>query len=210
MTVTKTFLTLTLAFLALVIQPSPARAKDARDDLRAFLTRTQTVKTSFFQTTFDKNGKVTQTSEGILLIARPDRFRWETTKPFPQLIVGGASHVWFFDPDLNQVIVRSREEALGGTPAALLSGNVDVARAFTLSALPDQDGIAWVNAVPKESGANFSSVKIGFQNGRLALLEVTDAFLQKIVTKFMDVEENTALPDRQFTFTPPKDADVIR
>ena len=186
----------------------PAFAADALDDLRAFVRDTKTVRAEFTQATVGK--AQTQTIQGTLLLSRPGKFRWSTEKPYPQIIVGDGHRVWFFDPDLDQVIVRTHAQALGGTPAALLAGDKDVERAFELTALPDdQEGLRWLQAKPRDQEAGFSDIRLGFSQGKLAALELSDAFGQKILTHFRYVEYNPELNPDLFAFTPPAGSDII-
>ena len=74
------------------------------------------------QTVTDKNGRLVQQASGEFAIARPGKFRWSVDKPYQQLLVGDGERVWIYDPDLNQVVKRRNDQALGSTPAALLAG----------------------------------------------------------------------------------------
>ena len=177
--------------------------------LRDFIRETQTARAQFTQDVVDKSGRVTQSANGEFLLARPGRFRWTVEKPYKQLLVGDGSRVWVFDEDLNQVIVRKMSDALGGTPAALLSGNQDVERAFTWKDMPAADGLEWLSATPMAKESTFSEIRIGFDAKGLARLELLDAFGQKSIVKFTNLERNPKLPPDRFTFTPPKGADVL-
>jgi outer membrane lipoprotein carrier protein len=177
--------------------------------LRDFIRETQTARAQFTQMVVDKSGRVTQSANGEFLLARPGRFRWTVEKPYKQLLVGDGERVWIFDEDLNQVIVRKMGDALGGTPAALLSGNQDVERAFTWKDLPASGGLEWLSATPNAKESTFSEIRIGFDSKGLAALELVDAFGQKSVVKFTNLERNPKLPPDRFTFTPPKGADVV-
>jgi outer membrane lipoprotein carrier protein len=188
---------------------APAFAANALDDLRAFVRNTKTVRAEFTQTTFNKKEQPGSSVQGALLLSRPGKFRWSTEKPYSQLIVSNGARVWFFDPDLNQVIVRTHAQALGGTPAALLAGDEDIERAFELTVLPDDQGLQWLRAKPHDKEAGFTDIKLGFAQGKLAALELHDAFGQKILTRFRYVEYNPELNPNLFTFTPPAGADII-
>lgn len=179
------------------------------DRLRAFVRETQTARAQFTQTVVDKNGRAMQNANGTFELSRPGRFRWQVEKPYKQLLVGDGQRVWIFDEDLNQVIVRKVGDALGGTPAALLSGNQDVERAFAWKDLPESGGIDWLGATPLANDAAFSEIKIGFDAKGLAALEVVDAFGQKSMVRFTNVERNPKFAPETFRFTPPKGADVI-
>ena len=179
------------------------------DRLRAFVRETQTARAQFTQTVVDKGGRVTQSANGEFLLARPGKFRWSVAQPYKQLLVGDGQRVWVFDEDLNQVIVRNVGEALGATPAALLSGNQEVERAFTWNDLPAANGLDWLSATPIAQDATFAQIKLGFDAKGLAALELVDAFGQRSVVRFANFERNPKLAAELFQFTPPKGADVL-
>ncbi len=201
----------TLASLAaLVCVGVVAQAEAATlDRLRAFVRETQTARTQFTQTVVDKNGRAMKSANGTFELSRPGKFRWNVEKPYKQLLVGDGQRVWVYDEDLNQVIVRKVGDALGGTPAALLSGSQEVESAFTWKDLPAADGLEWLGATPIAKDAAFSEIRIGFDAKGLAALDVVDAFGQKSVVRFTNVERNPKLAPDLFRFSPPKGADVI-
>jgi outer membrane lipoprotein carrier protein len=179
------------------------------DRLRAFVRETQTARAQFTQSVIDKNGRAIKSANGTFELSRPGKFRWVVDTPYKQLLVGDGQRVWIFDEDLNQVIVRKVSDALGGTPAALLSGNQDVERAFAWSDLPAKDGLEWLGATPKATDAPFTEIRIGFDAKGLAALEIVDAFGQKSLVRFSNVERNPKFAADLFHFAPPKGADVI-
>ncbi len=197
-----------LATLVLLGSVSIANAATL-DRLRAFVRETQTARAQFTQTVVDKNGRAMKSSNGTFELSRPGKFRWNVEQPYKQLLVGDGQRVWVYDEDLNQVIVRKVGDALGGTPAALLSGNQDVERAFAWKDLPAADGLDWLGATPLGQDAAFSEIRIGFDAKGLAALEVVDAFGQKSVVRFTNVERNPKFAPDLFRFSPPKGADVI-
>jgi outer membrane lipoprotein carrier protein len=123
--------------------------------------------------------------------------------------VGDGARVTFFDSDLNQVTIRKLEQAFSSTPAALLSGRNDIAASFTLVALPDADGMSWLEALPRNKDAGIEKVRMGFAKGELAAMELTDAFGNRTRLVFSRFEKNPKLDAAEFTFVPPKGADVI-
>jgi outer membrane lipoprotein carrier protein len=179
------------------------------DRLRAFVSETQTARAQFTQTVVDKNGRAMKSANGTFELSRPGKFRWTVEKPYKQLLVGDGQRVWVYDEDLNQVIVRKVGDALGGTPAALLSGNQEVERAFAWNDLPAADGLDWLGATPLAKDAAFTEIRIGFDGKGLAALEIVDAFGQKSMVRFTNVERNPKFPPDLFRFAPPKGADVI-
>lgn len=197
----------TLLSLSLAGAASMARA-DAVDSLRDFVHDAKTGRASFTQTVTSPDGARKKTSSGSFEFARPNRFRFVYTKPFDQTIVADGEKVWIYDADLNQASSRRIGQALGATPAALLAGG-SLDKDFSLSPLPARDGLEWVKAMPKTKDSGFQSLQIGFKGKTLAALDIVDSFGQHSLLQFGDVTTNVAVAPTDFTFTPPKGADVV-
>jgi len=179
------------------------------DELHAFLEGTKTAQGSFRQVVVNRDGRTTQTTSGTFAFARPGKFRWTYDKPFDQLIVGDGDKVWVYDHDLNQVIVRKLDAALGATPAALLAGDNALEKNFTLVAGGEGDGLEYVDATPKAADSQFKRIRLGFADDLPRKMQLTDAFGQTTDLTFSDVRRNPKLPADTFQFTPPKGADVV-
>jgi chaperone LolA len=179
------------------------------ENLRAFLQQTTSAKARFAQIIVDKNLKELQRVTGTMQFQRPGKFRWEYHKPYEQTIVGDGAKLWIYDKDLNQVTVRKLDRALGNSPAALLAGNNEIDRVYTLTNLGNQEGLDWLEAVPKAQDNAFERVRLGFGKAGLEAMELRDAFGQVTIIKFAALETNPVLSPETFRFTPPKGADVI-
>ena len=180
------------------------------ETLKAFLTQTTTAKGRFAQMVLDKNLKMLQQSTGTLQFSRPGKFRWEYDKPYEQTIVGDGVKLWVYDKDLNQVTERKLDRALGASPAALLAGSNEIDKSYTLTNIGSQEGLDWLEAIPKTRDTTFERIRLGFGKTGLDAMELRDQFGQVTVIKFADMERNGKLAPDAFTFTPPKGADVIR
>jgi outer membrane lipoprotein carrier protein len=177
--------------------------------LRAFVRETQTMHASFTQAVYDGNGRQVAQASGEFSIARPGRFRWMVEKPYKQLLVGDGDRVWIYDQDLNQVISRKSDRALGNTPAALLSGREEVEAAFEWRDLPAADDLEWLGATPKDKESAFKEVRLGFDASGLVALDVFDNFGQRTMIRLSKLERNPKLSPDLFRFTPPPGADVV-
>ena len=197
-----------LFFLVLFIAV-PAQASSL-EQFRSFVSGTQSARAAFEQKVYDKGGKLTQEAKGSFVFQRPGRFRWVYDKPADQVIVGDGERVWIYDRELNQVTVRKLSAALGSTPAALLSGSADVAKAFEMSDAGSRDGLEWLQAVPRDREAGFDRMRIGFgAGGELQAMELVDHFGQTTVLRFSKVVRNPKVDAKEFRFDPPKGADVL-
>jgi outer membrane lipoprotein carrier protein len=181
----------------------------AIDQLHDFLKSTRTLKADFSQMIIGKNGRKPQQSSGTVAISRPGKLRWEILKPYPQLVVGDGEKVWIHDPDLQQVTVRKAGQAIGGSPAALLSGSNELEKNFTLKEAGETEGMAWVEAIPKAGDSGFEKVRLGFAGNDLKAMDLQDSFGQTTLIRFAKIERNPALPASTFKFIPPAGVDVV-
>jgi outer membrane lipoprotein carrier protein len=179
------------------------------DRLHEFVEGAKTMRAQFSQSVVDRSGKVTNESGGIMQFSRPGKFRWEYVKPYPQLIVGDGQKLWIWDNDLNQVTVKRLTDSLGSSPAALLAGSNEIERSFTLVDGGSSEGVDWLQAKPRDKDSTFDSIRMGFGEAGLQMMELVDNFGQKTIIRFAKVEKNPKLGADQFKFTPPKGADVV-
>jgi outer membrane lipoprotein carrier protein len=193
--------------LALLALATTARA-DAADTLRDFVRDVKSGQAAFTQTVTSADGARKKVSSGDFEFARPNRFRFNYTKPFQQLIVADGKKVWIFDTDLNQASSRRIAQALGSTPAALLAG-ASLEPDFALSAEPAREGLEWVLATPRSKDGAFQSLRVGFRGRDLAAVEVTDTFGQRSRLDFARFNANAPVAAERFRFVPPAGADVV-
>jgi outer membrane lipoprotein carrier protein len=197
-----------LFVVASVLFSVAARA-GAIDDLRAFSTQTKTASGTFVQKV-QSHTKASPPTSGDFVFARPGKFRWTYSKPYEQVLVADGEKLSIYDKDLNQVTVRKLGDALGSTPAAILFGASDLDKTFALKDTGTRDGVAWLEAIPKERDSQFQKIAIGFRGGELAAMELHDALGQTTMLEFANVKRNPAVDGSTFAFTPPKGADVVQ
>lgn len=181
--------------------------------LEQWLQQTRSGSAQFTQTVRNLKGPTQAPASGQFAFERPNRFRWDYTKPYVQVIVSDGKQLWTYDHDLDQVTITPVTQAFRGTPAAIFAG-ADLTRLFTLQALPDADGLQWVQATPKAKDSNFDWIRIGLRNTaqgpEVVELQLRDAFGQVSTMRFSDIVRNPSLAADSFRFTPPKSASVIR
>ncbi|MEI2767639.1 MAG: outer membrane lipoprotein chaperone LolA [Nitrosomonas sp.] len=198
----------TLLLISLISMSAQAAAIG---NLKKFIAETSTVSANFSQTLYDKSRRTIQDSKGSMQFERPEKFRWSYAKPYEQIIVGNGKEVWFYDHDLNQATVRPFNLAIGSSPAALLAGNSDLEENFVLTELGLQEGMEWLEAVPKNKETMFEFIQMAFSpQGTLKLMALRDSLGQTTLLTFSELEKNPQLSESLFNFTPPASADVIR
>lgn len=202
---------LALAFGAFSIQAAPdsPEAQVGRQRVEKFLHGLQGLQAQFEQVLTDRSGQVIERSHGVLAIRRPDRFRWDYRQPYEQVIVADGERVWLYDSDLAQVTVRKLDETLSATPAMLLSGEGALEENFSVVDSARDGGLEWVRLEPRRDDTDFKWVRLGFDSGALAYMELADKLGQTTRLEFSNLERNPPLDPARFTFTPPPGVDVI-
>jgi outer membrane lipoprotein carrier protein len=183
----------------------------ARDDLKAFTTGLRGLDGQFAQQVFDARGKLKETSSGRVALSAPRLFRWEYTRPHPQLIVADGRKVWVYEPDLEQATVREQGAEEQNSPLTALINPALLERQYDISeeAAP-RDGKEWLSLTPKrETEASFQFATLGFAQGGLSRMEVVDAVGQRTVIDFSGWKKNPGFAAGTFRFEPGKDVDVI-
>lgn len=196
--------------LGALLVPAGAWAATAAEQLRSFVSGTQSASGNFTQSTKSSAGVATPAQSGTFSFQRPGKFKWQIAKPYEQLIVSDGKQLFQYDPDLAQVTVRPVSEAVGSSPAQILFGSGSLDQSFNVAALPAKDGAEWLRATPKSPDAGFSRVDIGFKDGLPLRLELLDAFGQTTQVSFADMVRNPQVSADSFNFTAPKGVDVVR
>lgn len=201
-------------FFALVVfalMPLVGQADDAQDLLRAFVRDVQSAQGQFSQVRVDDQGHAAGTPQkGTFSFQRPGKFKWAVDQPYEQLTLSDGKQLYQVDPDLAQVIVRSVDESVGASPAAILFGSGDLGDAFVLSGQPQADGLVWLRAKPRDPDAGFSHVDIGFNDAAPRRLLLRDSFGQTTRIDLEDMVTNPELPAQEFSFQAPDGFDVIQ
>jgi outer membrane lipoprotein carrier protein len=182
----------------------------ARADLDAFSRGLQGLDGRFTQKVFDERGKLKETSSGRVALSRPDRFRWEYTRPYPQLVIADGAKVWVHDPDLEQVTVRRQGAEENNSPLAALLDPGQREKRFVIAEAGSADGLQWLLLTPRnEDDASFKTARLGFKAGSLQRMQVTDALGQRTDIAFSGWKRNPRFAAATFRFTPPPGTDVI-
>lgn len=184
-------------------------AEDPKLALKRFVDGVQTLSAEFAQVQTDEDGKLTGSSSGKMTLSRPGRFRWTYEKPYEQLMVCDGRKIWLYDPDLAQVTVRSADQALTGTPAALLSQKALLSDAFTLQDGGSENGASVVKLLPKSADSDFKSIELWLAAGVPQRMRFHDQLGGSTDIRFSGIKTNPRLDDGQFRFVPPKGVEVV-
>ena len=169
----------------------------------------ETIQADFVQTVVDSGGETVQDSQGHVWMQRPGRFRWDYRTPYHQLIVADGKRLWTYDEDLEQATVKDLDAALSSTPAMLLSGYRPLAEVMEWEPDSDNDRYTWFRLHPKERDSAVEKVRIAFDGGELAIIEVVDGFGNHTRIRFSNMRRNQKLDDGLFQLKLPEGTDII-
>lgn len=202
----------TLVVACALLMPAAGHA-GALDQFKSFVSSTQSARGEFTQQlvkTDSGSAKISNKSTGTFIFARPGKFIWIYKKPYEQLLQADGEKLYIYDKDLNQVTIKKLGDALGSSPAAILFGNNDLEKNFTLKEAGTKGGLEWLEATPKAKDTTFEHIGIGLRNGVPEAMELRDTFGQVSLLSFTKFEKNPPLPAGQFKFKVPKGADVFQ
>lgn len=183
----------------------------ARDQLAGFTKGLKTLDGQFSQQVSDPKGKVKERSSGRVALSAPRQFRWEYSKPYPQVVIADGRTVWIYEPDLQQVTKRAQGAEEQNSPLAALIDPSRLDAQFVVKEAGTSDGLEWLALTPRgeASATGVRSAKLGFNAGGLARMQVVDQLGQRTDITFSQWRRNPTLPATTFRFTPPKGVDVI-
>lgn len=182
---------------------------DGVASLKDFYQNTNSMRAKFHQKVKDNTGALVQEVEGSMQLQRPNKFRWDYNKPYEQEIISDGKDVFLYDTDLEQVTIRALSQALGSSPAALLAGGAEVEKSFELKSVQRNDGLDWVEALPKSDDSGFERILLAFKGKNLSKMEMYDSFKNTTLIDFASVERNPTLALSSFLFTTPEGVDVV-
>lgn len=196
-----------LGFLAL--PGAHAQTDNGLRRLETFTAQLDSLRAQFVQSLFDAQGKAVQESHGTVLLQRPGRFRWEYRLPYEQLIVADGEKLWVYDTELQQVTVKTLDNALGNAPIMLLSERRPLQEDFVIHNLQPRDGLQWVELEPRVKDTDFTRITLGMDELGMKVMELRDSFGQATEVRFVNREINVTPAAGSFEFVPPAGVDII-
>jgi outer membrane lipoprotein carrier protein len=203
-----------------VFAATAASEQQATSSLVKQLSHIQSLTADFTQTTKVANPTaqpkkglsaqhMNQSFQGVMKVARPGMFYWETTSPVKQTIVSSGKTAWIYDPDLQQAVRQNIDDQVSNTPALLLSGNAaEIMKAYRVTQ-PNKTK-TYYKLLPKKQDGAFQSLTISFgANKAPSLMILADSLGQMTYINFSNVKVNPKISATTFNFTPPAGTDII-
>ena len=199
-----------ICFILLIVQYTGAEQHpDAIATLSDYLAQLESYQAGFIQNVYGEGGRQLDSSSGIVFLQRPGKFYWQYRSPYSQYLISNGTTLWVYDEDLEQVTVNNLQDNVQHTPAAILSGDVNIAEEYDVSWLDNSSGGEWVELVSRNAETEFNSMEFGFYDGELVGMVLNDNLGNRTHLEFHDVQRNLEVDEALFDFEPPDDVDVI-
>jgi outer membrane lipoprotein carrier protein len=208
-----------VVLLCLLLLPAPASGQSLDavvDGVEATYGRITDLRAEFTQTAHNRSLGQDIKAEGVVLLKKGGKMRWDYKSPAPQQIVSDGVSLWVYTPELNQVNKGNAPKALAGPAGSFLSGLGKLREEFTVRFLNpasprDGAGRPMLDLTPKHPTPLLTRLILNVDPKDYVVRQAVlyDQFQNTVTMSFSKVAINPGLSDTLFAFTPPKDAAVV-
>ncbi len=196
--------------LCLLLAAPFAHAGKGLDYLQSYTSGLKTLQAGFTQTQFDDKMRQLEVASGEFSLQKPGKFRWEYKQPYNQQIIADGKSLWIYDPELEQVVLKPLDQALGATPIALLTGEKPLQEQFNIVELGNIDGREFLQLEPKIKDTDYGMMLLALSDKGLEAMELKDRLGQVTRIELQRPKLNGPVEDSLFSFKPPKGVDIVR
>jgi outer membrane lipoprotein carrier protein len=172
------------------------------------------IEAQFDQLTDVKATKQKKKAEGKIWIKRPNKLRWETINPDPNILISDGKTFWFYTPPFDkgergQVIIKKSAQVQTQFLNALLSGSFDFGKTDTSI---ETKGINTFLLKPKKGTAGdveVAEVTINETSHKIEKVVLDHSSGNRTEIKLQEIKLQPQLDDKLFRFTVDKNTDKI-
>lgn len=207
-----------LAFMAALFLAGQAGAAESNaadaivDALQKNYDATADFTADFRQETEVKNLNRTLKAWGKLSFKRPGKMHWQYEEPKGQFVVADGNHLYFYQPDQNQVIKSPLKNAFrGDIPLSFLLGLGNLKKDFNATLKASEANQNILRLEPKGEAGGYSEILLGVSKATsdIQWVSVRDAANNVTILRFANMRKGIGLKDSLFQVQIPKGADVV-
>lgn len=198
-------------------QPAPASLPPLLREVEDKYARAATLTAEFKQVNESAVMKQKKTSSGQIFFKRPDKIRWETTRPDHSLLVSDGKRFWFYTPPFDesengQVIERRSSDVKSKLANDLLSATFSAATKANQMTIVQKSPSAFLLTPKKGSAGTVRNARIEIDPEKKLILkvELTHQDGNTSVITLDKIQLGKDLGDDIFYFDPPPRTDVVR
>ena len=166
----------------------------------------------FRQETEVKNLNRTLKTSGKLSFKRPGKMHWLYEEPKGQFVLADGKHLYFYQPEQNQVIKSPLKNAFrGDIPLSFLLGLGNLKKDFNATLKASEENQHVLRLEPKGEAGGYSEILLGVSKASSDILwvSVRDAANNLTTLRFSNMRKGVGLKDNLFQVQIPKGADVV-
>jgi outer membrane lipoprotein carrier protein len=205
-------LTVAIAGIQLTPAAEGQNAESVVDALQKSYDSTSDFVADFSQETEVKTLNRTMKASGKLTFKRPGKMLWRYDEPKNQFVLADGKHLYFYQPDQNQVIKSPLKNAFrGDIPLSFLLGLGNLKKDFkaTLKASDESQNV--LRLEPKSEAGGYSEILVGVSKASADILWVSmrDAASNLTTLRFSAMRKGVGVSDSLFQVKIPNGADIV-
>jgi outer membrane lipoprotein carrier protein len=172
------------------------------------------VQAEFTQSTDIKATKQIKKAKGRIWIKRPNKLRWETLEPDPNILVSDGKTFWFYTPPFDkdergQVIIKKSAQVQTQFLNALLSGSFDFEKGST--SIENRGPNAFLLKPKPGTAGDVRIAQITIDPSKHTISEVilTHTSGNQTTIKLQQINLNAKLDEGLFKFAPDRRTDIL-
>lgn len=198
------------------VQAEPLTIEQVTTRLQEVYERTSDMKAGFIQEVTIKAMKKTEREEGQVFFKNPRMMLWDYAKPKGKKLVINAQKAWLYVPEDRMVYVQNSDDVYRSRMAVkFLSGigklSDDFQIRFAKEGPLDGEGNYQLSLTARETGSGIDRLQLVVDARTFQILQCrfNDTLGNTTRLRFSDIQINTGLLDRFFTFKAPEGVEVV-
>lgn len=171
----------------------------------------KTFRAIFTQRLLHQESDSEEIRKGTLLFQKPLNIRWETEKPYPELLVVSADTVWDYLPDEELAYCYSPDVVKDSRSVIqVITGQTRLDKDFTVQSEKDDNGLAVLRLYPKDPTPQLveAILWINKESKLITKVQIMDFYGNTNEIHFTTITPNIPLQSSIFSFTPPEGTTV--
>ena len=209
------FLLLGFGTSLLWAQPNRVTAREAAAKIDARYNRMKSLRADFTENY--SGAGIDRTESGTLWLKKPGKMRWDYTSPRQKIFLIDGHTAWFYVPGERQArrtTLKNLDDLR--SPLRYLLGRTHLDKelrglSLAVDVTPEKAGDEVLRGVPVGMEDRVSEVLLESDpQGYLRRIEMDELDGSKTVFQLNQQQENPAIPDGEFHFTPPAGVEVLQ
>jgi len=151
-------------------------------------------------------------ASGKLHFKRPGKMLWIYEEPAGQFVLADGNHLYFYQPEQNQVIKSPLKNAFrGDIPLSFLLGLGNLKKDFDATLKGTENNQYVLRLEPKGEAGGYSEILMGLDktSADIVWVSVRDAANNLTTLRFSEMRKGVGLKDSLFQVQIPQGADIV-